>query len=206
MVPALAGPRPTVIESRVANYDQAGTIPFMSHALQRPAILPLLFLCLAAQFGYGHVSANGGAQLLTSREAGPYRIDVSTLPGQPVVNNTHLSIQVWSLEEEAPITEGTVNVFATGPAGSAPLGPMLARNDVSPRYYETDLPFGVEGEWQVRIVVVAPPGEESVVVPVFVQRGGRFNLFFVTAVGLAVAALSIWTVNRIRRNRATGAR
>ena len=156
--------------------------------------------------GVGTVAANGRAQLLTSREAGPYRIDVSSLPGQPVVNNTHLSILVWSLEREQPITRAAVNVSATGPAGSSALGPIPARNDVSPQFFETDLPFDMEGEWQVSIEVVAEPGEESIVVPVLVRRGGQFNLFFLTAVGLAVITLSVWTVRRVRRGRAGATR
>ena len=181
-----------------------------SHALRRPAILFLLFLAIAAHLSYWPVWANGGAQLLASQETGPYRIDVSAMPGRPVVNNTHLSIRLWELKGNSPITEGEVNVSATGPAGSSALGPLEARNDNSPLYFETDLPFSVAGEWEVRIEVVAAPGgtpsRESIVVPVLVRRGGQFNLFFVTAVALGVVILSIWTVNRIRRSRANTAR
>ena len=208
--------------------QQAGLTFPMSHLPRRLATLSLAFLILATLFSYGPApsgylntacsaavdtaffvkgaSANGRAQLLTSREAGPYRIDVSSLPGQPVVNNTHLSILVWSLAQAQPITMAAVNVSATGPTGSSALGPIPARNDVSPQYFETDLPFDMEGEWQVSIEVVAEPGEESIVVPVFVRRGGQYNLFFLTAVGLAVITLSVWTVKRLRRGRAGATR
>ena len=204
--------------------QQAGLTFPMSHLPRRLATLSLVFLILATLFSYGprhpghsitagpaaldatlfvkSVAANGRAQLLTSREAGPYRIDVSSLPGQPVVNNTHLSILVWSLAQEQPITRAAVNVSATGPTGSSTLGPIPARNDVSPQYFETDLPFDMEGEWQVSIEVVAEPGEESIVVPVVVRRGGQINLFFLAAVVLAVTTLSVWTVRRVRRGRA----
>ena len=73
--------------------------------------------------------------LVSSQEMGPYRIDVSILPGQAVVANTHVSVRVLSLESLEPLTDATVMLSATGPEGSIDLGPIPAPNDFSPQFF-----------------------------------------------------------------------
>jgi hypothetical protein len=164
----------------------------------------LIFLAIVPLFNYGMVSANGGATLVSSQETGPYRIDVSILPGQAVVANTHLSILVLSLATEEALTNATVNVSATGPAGSTDLGPMPAPNDVSPQFYETGLPFDMAGQWEVKINVSSELGEETIVVPMNVHQGGsNINWILLAAVAVAIITVGVWTWDRVsgRRDR-----
>ena len=58
--------------------------------------------------------ANGRATLVSSQEQGPYRIDVSIIPGRAVLFNTHISILIRSLADETIITQASVSVSATG--------------------------------------------------------------------------------------------
>lgn len=165
----------------------------------RTAAFATLILFSMSLLGFGLVSANGRATLISSQEQGPYRIDVSSLPGQPLVNNTHLSILIVSLASQQPLTTATVNVFATGPAGSTDLGPIPAVNDLSPQFFEMNLPFDMEGAWQVTIAISAEPGEETVVVPMQVtEDGGRINLILVAVAVVVAVTIGIWTWDRIR--------
>ena len=56
----------------------------------------------------GQAYANGRATLLVSQEKGPYKIDVSVLPSQPVVNNTHVSVLLMSKSDDTPIIDADV--------------------------------------------------------------------------------------------------
>jgi hypothetical protein len=147
---------------------------------------------------YDAASANGGATLVSSQEQGPYRIDVSILPGQAVVANTHLSVLVLDRAAEQALTNATVTVSATGPAGSTDLGPMPAPNDLSPQFYETNLPFDMVGQWEVKIQVSSELGKETIIVPMDVrQGGGNLNWILLAAVGVAIITVGIWTWDRV---------
>ena len=180
------------------------------HPFRRPAwIIPLLLpLLLAAGLGIldvGLAFANGRATLIATQEQGPYRVEVSILPGRAVVNNTHLSVRVVELSSAAELTAAVVQVSATGPADAAGraavLGPIAAVNDVLPQFFEATLPFSVPGAWEMRISVATEAGQETFLVPLEVRAGGQINLILVAAVAVAVLALSIWTYDRIRGRR-----
>ena len=76
-------------------------------------------MALLMAIGYSLAAANGRATMVSCQEQGPYRIDVSTLPGQAVVGNTHLSIFILSLANDAPVTQARVDVSGTSPAVAA---------------------------------------------------------------------------------------
>ena len=171
-------------------------------------LLPLL---LAAGLGVpdaGIAWANGRATLIATQEQGPYRVEVSILPGRAVVNNTHLSVRVMELSTAAALTAAQVQVSATGPTDAAGqtavLGPIAAANDVLPQFFEATLPFTVPGAWEMRISVATDSGQETFLVPLQVRPGGQINLILVAAVAVAVLALSIWTYDRIRGRRRSG--
>ena len=167
-----------------------------------PVWFTLILLAMASFLNGDVVSANGRATLVSSQEKGPYRIDVSILPGQAVVANTHLSVLVISKATEQALTNATVNVSATGPAGSTDLGPKPAPNDVSPQFYETDLPFDMAGQWELKIDVSTELGEETIIVPLDVRQGGsNLNWILLAAVAVAIITVGVWTWDRVSRRR-----
>lgn len=175
--------------------------------LRRAAVVVLLFLLpLAAGLAVvvalpaAPAAANGRATLISSQERGPYRVEVSILPNRAVVNNTHLSVRVVNLSSAEPLTAAVVRVAAAGPAGAAGggFGPLPAVNDALPQFFEAALPFDVAGEWEMSISVATDLGEETILVPLEVRAGRQINLILVAAGAVAVAALSIWTYDRIR--------
>ena len=158
--------------------------------LRLPVIVSLVLLAFVV-LGSAPVSANGRATLVSTQEQGPYRLEVSILPGQAVVNNTHLSIRIVSL------TDAVVRVSATGPAEAADFGSLLAVNNISPQFFETALPFDLPGDWQVSISVDSDLGQETIQVPMNVRAGGQINLILVAAIAVAVVAVAIWIFDRI---------
>jgi len=169
-------------------------IPALKYWLVRATLTALVVLPVLS---YGPVSANGRATLLISQEAGPYRIDVSMLPGKAVVGKNHLSILVRSLANDQVVTAATINVSAAGPEGATDLGPMPARNASSPQFFDLDLPFDAAGDWEVSIAVSSQLGEATIQVPLQVQQGDSTNWILIAAVGVAILAASIWTWDRI---------
>ena len=160
----------------------------------------LLVLALAAVFSYSLASANGRAfSQISSQEKGPYRIDVSILPGQAVVGNTHVGVRVFSLENQEPLTDATVTLSATGLDGSAELGPIPALNDDNPRLFETNLPFELAGSWEIKVDVDSDLGAESIMFALDVGSGGRnINWILVAAGAIVILTLGIWIWDRIR--------
>ena len=148
------------------------------------------------------VWANGGTTLIMSQEQGPYRVDVSLSPGRAIVGTNHLSILIVTIENGDPVTSAAVNIFAVGPAGSTDIGPIPAPNDVSPQFFETNLPFDMQGGWVLTIEIIAEAGDETVTVPLIVRDGGRINLIMVAVVAVLAVTVSIWTWDRIKGIRA----
>ena len=158
----------------------------------------LVSMVLAASVAPGWAEANGRATLLLSQEQGPYVVDVSILPAEAVVTNTHLSILLRSLEGDEVLTQAQVEISATGPAGSTDLGPIPAPNDVAPQFYEATVPFDLEGDWEVMIVVNSDLGQETVVVPMYVNPGGGgINWVLLAALGVMIIAAGVWTWDRV---------
>ena len=163
------------------------------------ARIVLLALVITAAFGYSITSANGRALLVSSQEQGTYRIDVSILPGQAVVANTHVSIRVLSLANGDPITEATVTISAIGPEGSSPLGPIPAPNDFTPQFFETDVPFDLPGEWEMTVSVASGLGDAAIVVPMNVREGGgSINWILMAALAVVIVTVGVWTWDRVR--------
>ncbi|HZA24229.1 MAG TPA: hypothetical protein VFA32_16775 [Dehalococcoidia bacterium] len=170
-----------------------------------PLRIILVALTIVLAFNPTLASANGRATLISSQEKGPYRIDVSILPNQPIVSNTHLSVLVRTVNEDQIITDASVTVTATGPPGSTDLGPLPAENNVTPQFFETALPFDAVGDWLVMINVSSELGEETVVVPMNVREGGGFtNWILLAAVAVAILTVGVWTWDRVagRRSKA----
>ena len=165
--------------------------------LRLPVIVSLVLLAFVV-LGSAPVSANGRATLVSTQEQGPYRLEVSILPGQAVVNNTHLSIRIVSLDSEEALTDAVVRVSATGPAEAADFGSLLAVNNISPQFFETALPFDLPGDWQVSISVDSDLGQETIQVPMNVRAGGQINLILVAAIAVAVVAVAICIYDRIK--------
>ncbi len=159
-----------------------------------------LVLCLA--LGSGLAGANGQARLVSTQDAGPYRIEFSILPAQAVVGGTHASILLRSLASNDIITQATVTIAATGPEGSTAFGPLDAGHQFSPQYFETAMPFDKVGPWQVRVQVHSNQGDAAITVPLVVlEPSTEINGILLAAIGVAVLALGIWTVDRIRGNK-----
>ena len=155
-------------------------------------------LVIGLTSGVGTAWANGQARLVSTQEAGPYRIEFSILPAQAVVGGTHVSILLRSLASQEVLTQATVNLSATGPAGSTPLGPLEAGH-LSSQFFETTLPFDMVGQWEVRVDVASDLGQASVMVPLQVREPRtEINGILLAAIGVAVLALGIWTFDRVR--------
>ena len=169
----------------------------MTPLIDRLCFFALPLLVSLALASVGGVEANGRATLLLSQEQGPYVIDVSILPAEAVVSNTHLSILLRSLEGEEVLTQARVEISATGPAGSSDLGPILAPNDVAPQFYEATIPFDLEGDWEVRIAVNSELGPETLVVPMYVNPGGGINWILLAALAVMILAVGVWTWDRV---------
>ncbi len=165
--------------------------------------LALVFLVLAATiaFGFAPASANGRATVIANHEQGPYRVEVAIVPSRPVVNNTHLSVRLFPLGSESPLTRARVQVSAAGPANSGGFGPLVADNNVLPQFFETTLPFAEPGPWRVSISVATDLGQETILVPMEVRAREPINLILLAAIAVAVAALVIWTYDRLRSRR-----
>ena len=146
---------------------------------------------------YSVSSANGKATLLMSEEKGPYRVDISSLPNRPIVNNTHLSLLVMSKSDSTPITNAEILVSAEGPIGAADILAHVAVNDVVPQYFETTLPFGVEGVWNVTIDISSDIGDESISVLLDVTSGSRVNWILMIAIVVAILAGGIFTWDKV---------
>ena len=205
-LPNYSGGPPAKQHSPVIQYLQPPVIRILDLSCSSPSIGRRLWLALilanalflAGVTTIGPVSANGRATLISTQEQGPYRFEVSILPSRAVVNNTHLSLRVLSLESEENLTEAAVRVSAEGPTSLNEFGPLIADNTVLPQFFETTLPFDVPGQWQVSINVVTELGDETVQVPMDVREGRPINLILVAAIAVAIIAVSIWTYDRIR--------
>ncbi len=159
------------------------------------AIFFLSFLILSPTTA----EANGRATLVSSQEQGPYRIDVSIIPGQAVLFNTHVSVLIRTLADEAIITQANVSVSATGPQGSTDLGPTPALNSFSPQFFEMDLPFDMVGKWAVTVDVDSAMGQESIQLNLDVREGGNDrNWLMVAALVFVIIAVGIFTWDRVR--------
>jgi hypothetical protein len=158
----------------------------------------LLALVIAAAYSLSVTSANGRAQLILSQEQGPYQIDVSILPGQAVVANTHVSILILSLTNGQPITEAVVSLSGSGPEGSTAFGPIPATNDFIPQFFETALPFDLAGDWELTVAVASGLGEVAIVVPMNVREGGgAINWILMSALVVVVVTVGVWTWDRV---------
>ena len=141
---------------------------------------------------------------MLSQQQGPYLIDVSILPAEAVVTNTHLSILVRTLGGDEVLTKARVEISASGPAGSTALGPILAPNDAVPQFYEATIPFDLEGDWEVVIGVYSDLGEETIVVPMYVNPGGSgLNWVLLAALAVIIVTAGIWTWDRVAGRRQT---
>ena len=135
---------------------------------------------------------------MSSQVQGPYRIDVSIIPGQAVLFNTHISILIRSLEDEAIITQANVLVSATGPEGATDLGPIPALNSFAPQFFETDLPFNVVGIWAITVGIDSELGQETVQLNLDVRKGGsNINWIMVAALVVAIIAVGVFTWDRV---------
>ena len=156
----------------------------------RAVLAVLLILAGLVALGNGVASANGRATLVSSQDAGPYRVDISLLPGQAVVGRTHISVLLRSLATGEILTSAKVDVSAAGPEGSANLEPLAALNEFAPSFFETDLAFDLPGQWEVLVAVSSELGEATVLLPLEVREGGGgINLILIVAV--AVAGLAV---------------
>jgi hypothetical protein len=136
--------------------------------------------------------------MVASQEQGPYFIEVGILPAQAIVNNTHVSILLRSLSDNAILTEAEVNLSATGPESATDFGPIPAPNDSAHQFYETVLPFDVAGEWLVSVQISSELGEETLQVPMNVVGGGlNINWILMAAIVVAILAVGIWTWDRV---------
>ena len=176
----------------------SGVLPQLNPVISSLFRIVLLTLVIAAAFSSSITSANGRASLVSSQEQGPYRIDVSIIPGQAVVANTHVSVLVLSLASELPITEATVTLSATGPEGSTELGPIPAPNDFTPQFFETNVPFDLAGEWELTVEVGSELGEATVVVPMNVREGGgSINWILMAALAVVIVTVGVWIWDRV---------
>jgi hypothetical protein len=158
----------------------------------------LLVLVVTAVFSNSITSANGRARLLWSQEEGPYRIEVSILPGQAIVANTHVSILILSLANGEPITEAVVALSGAGPEGSTAFGPIPAANDFTLQFFETNLPFDLAGEWEVTVDVTSELGPVVMVVPMSVREGGgSINWILMAALAVVIVTVGLWTWDRV---------
>ncbi|MFQ6027853.1 MAG: hypothetical protein ACE5Q6_10215 [Dehalococcoidia bacterium] len=162
-----------------------------------PQVL-LIALAIVWAAGYLPAYANGRATLVASEERGPYLIDVSILPAQAIVHNTHVSILLRSASDDTILTEAAINISGVGPDSATDFGPIPAPNDIAPQFFEADLPFDLEGEWTVTLEVSSELGEETLQVSMNVRQGGAdINWILMAAIVVAILAAGIWTWDRV---------
>ena len=161
-------------------------------------VLLAIFLIFFPILSPTPAAANGRATLVSSQEQGPYRIDVSIIPGQAVLFNTHVSILIRTLEDETTITQASVSVSATGPEGATDLGPTPALNNFSPQFFEMDLPFDMVGIWAVTVDVDSEMGQESIQLNLDVREGGGKNWLTVAALVVVIIAVGIFTWDKVK--------
>ena len=151
-----------------------------------------IFLVLVGLFP-STIQANGRAKLISSQESGPYIIDISLLPGQAVVGNTHISVLLRALDTGEILTTATVDVSATGPEGSTPFENISAPNSYTPSFFETDLPFDIVGSWRILLAVSSDLGQTTAIVPVEVKEGGDgLKIVLIAAVVVVTLAVGIF--------------
>ncbi len=161
-------------------------------------LLALYFLFLQA-LSPAVAQANGRATLVSSQEQGPYRIDGSIIPGQAVLFNTHVSILIRSLVDDAIITQASVMVSATGPEGGTDLGPTPALNSFTPQFFEMDLPFDMVGNWAVTVGVDSEIGQESIQLNLDVRDGGtNQNWLLMAALVFVILAVGIFSWDKVK--------
>ena len=123
-----------------------------------------------------------------------------------MVGQTHFSIFIQSLSSGQALTRATVLISATGPPGATSLGPILAPNDNSPQFFETNVPFDLEGAWHVSIDVSSDLGDVTILLPLSVSPGGGIDLILVAAAAVAMLALSIWIWDRLSGKKSRNGR
>ena len=147
--------------------------------------------------------ANGGSRpLVTNAISGPYELQIGIFPGDPKVGNLHVSIQVNAADGGAPVTDATVLVSASGPAGAADVPPVQAVNmPQSPQFYETDLPLDAVGSWTLTVETESGLGPATLEVPFQVTEPDGIDIIYVIAGGVALIALSLWILERIGKRQ-----
>ena len=159
-------------------------------------LLLVLLICLYVTVPVSE--ANGRATLVSSQEKGPFNIDLSIIPGRAVVPSTHVSVLIRSVEDDAIVTDAEVSFWATGPAGSTELGPILAENHFAPQFYETDLKFDLIGTWGVKLSVSSPLGTESVSLDLEVEEGGNnINWIMISAIVIGIFAIGLFIWDKV---------
>lgn len=161
-------------------------------------IAAVVLLAVLSALAAETVAANGRARLISSQESGPYQIDVSIIPAEAIVGRTHVSIVVLALADREPLTVADVEVSATAPLEGVGFGPIPAPNDNFPSFFETDLPFDVPGDWEVRIAVFSEMGQASVELPMRVhEAAGRINWILMAALAVFILAAGVFIWGKI---------
>lgn len=168
-------------------------------------ILVVLAFLIAPSFLAGGKTAlaNGAAHaVVKNAKAGPYELQVSILPGIPKVGNLHLSILVKNVEAGTTITDATVTVEATGPAGATNLNPVKATNTLqSPQFYDLDMNLDKEGRWTLIVVTDSALGKASLGLSLEVSPSGGFNMLWIAVGVVASLTLGFGVWDRIHSRR-----
>ena len=165
------------------------------------AILTLLAaLTLAAALSAGTASANGAVKLVVIDEvAGPYKLRVGVLPGDPTPGPLHVSILIQDKDGETAVDDATVSVAAAGPGAASQT--EAVNSPQNPQLYEGNLYLDALGEWSLTLDIQSSLGEARHIFPVRARAERGFNLMFVIVAVVAVLIVVSLVASQVQRRR-----
>lgn len=194
-----------IIPSRSLRQTGQGMVPYPSggglgSGWRLPVLTLLAFLALAGALSAGTASANGAVRLVViDEEAGPYKLRVGVLPGDPIVGPLHVSTLIQDATGNTAVDEATVRVSVSGP-GTATQADAV-NSPQSPQLYEANLLLDALGQWSVTLDIDSDLGPASHTFVVRAREEGGFNLMFVIAAGAAVLVLGSLVWSQLQRRR-----
>jgi hypothetical protein len=155
------------------------------------------------------VFANGQAKLI-EYEAGPYILNVGTLPSPPLLGPFHMTMTVTDASTDTLVLDADVTVTGVGPAdetGVQPtLGPIKAVNNLTGLvYYDMNTEVSALGLWTFTIDVNGELGQGTTQFDLEVRESDPLTAIITLAtllVFVAILGFSVRSYLKERRRRA----
>ena len=164
----------------------------------RGILLVFIFGFVSLLSAESAVAHGGGTPRLTGEQAGPYRVYVWSEPKPLRQGETHLTIAVTVLAEDAGlvgqdelvITDADVSVTYSPPGGAGEQVFVQAepQESLGTVYYEADTIIPSSGQWQVSIAVAGNEGSGEVMFEADVSPARRVTTAFIAGALILLAA------------------